>query len=75
MPAPVETESPVENPPLDLPSITVPPHLSEAEVLDIVAPPASSSGLRGDEGVGYEGVRVYLRIFEDAVRPISASVA
>lgn len=54
--------------PIDLPLFSVPSEV-EADVLATAAPiTATSSGLRGDEGVGYEGTRIYYRFFDDDVR-------
>lgn len=72
---PTSKDSPIEESPFDLPLVTIPPHLTDAELLNVVVPPASSTGLRGDEGVGYEGVRMYLRLFEDAVRSSTSTVS
>jgi hypothetical protein len=64
---PVSASSLTTVEPMILPSLTVPPELEAADILKIVLPAADSSGLRGDEGVGYDGVRLYLRLFEDDV--------
>jgi nuclear cap-binding protein subunit 1 len=58
--------------PFSLPYLLVPP---EAEQLDLVrsAPTSqSSSGLRGDEGVGYDGVRLHFRLFDDEVSALES---
>ena len=61
---------------LTLPVILVPPESDEGDLTlgvghgverAIPAPPVSA-GLRGDEGVGYDGVRLLLRLFDDEVR-------
>lgn len=54
--------------PIFLPTVLVPAELEESDLIKVATPAASSSGLRGDEGVGYEGVRMYLKLFEDEVR-------
>lgn len=63
---------------LTLPVILVPPESDEADLVlgathgverAIPAPPISA-GLRGDEGVGYDGVRLLLRLFDDEVRKL-----
>ncbi|GAA5965784.1 hypothetical protein JCM3765_007346 [Sporobolomyces pararoseus] len=65
------------NEPLYLPMILVPPELEETDLSLIshggggggneksLPQPPTSAGLRGDEGVGYEGTRLSLRLFED----------
>ncbi|ORY91755.1 MIF4G like-domain-containing protein [Leucosporidium creatinivorum] len=57
------------NEPISLPNVLVPPELEESDLIKVAPPAASSSGLRGDEGVGYEGVRVYLKLFDDESVP------
>ncbi|GAA5986795.1 hypothetical protein JCM10908_000901 [Rhodotorula pacifica] len=62
---------------LTLPVILVPPESDEDDLTlgaangverAIPAPPISA-GLRGDEGVGYDGVRLLLRLFDDETVP------
>lgn len=53
--------------PVDLPVFLIPDDLEDADTVKVVIPPATSAGLRGDEGVGYEGVRLYLKLFDDEV--------
>lgn len=62
----------VEGEALFLPLVLVPPEVEEGDVIPTGPAPADSSGLRGDEGVGYEGVRVYLRLFDDHTVPSSS---
>ncbi|GAA6063502.1 hypothetical protein JCM10212_004764 [Sporobolomyces blumeae] len=71
-----ETSEAVE--PLYLPMVLVPPELDDTDLTltslagggekAIPAPP-TSAGLRGDEGVGYEGTRLTLRLFDDETVP------
>lgn len=61
---------------LTLPLVLVPPESDEGDltlnagsaVEHAIPPPPTSAGLRGDEGVGYEGTRLTLRLFDDDVR-------
>lgn len=53
---------------LDLPLILIPAETEGDLPLKTIPVAALSAGLRGDEGVGYEGVRVYLAFFDDDVR-------
>lgn len=62
----------IEDNPLFLPLVLVPPEVEEGDVIPTGSAPADSSGLRGDEGVGYDGVRVYLRLFDDNTVPSSS---
>lgn len=55
---------------IELPTVLVPP---EAELSFMSPAAASSSGLRGDEGVGYDGVRLQLKLFDDEVGLLRAS--
>lgn len=52
---------------IELTSIVVPPEITDLEAVIGTKFQPSSSGLRGDEGVGYEGVRLYLKLFDDDV--------
>lgn len=65
--APPETS--VDLVPLDLPTVLVPPEMTDLEMLTAVKHAPSNSGLKGDEGVGYNGVRLSLKLFDDDVRP------
>jgi len=62
--------------------ILVPPELDETDLTLLsgttgatgekaLPAPSTSAGLRGDEGVGYEGTRLQLRLFEDDSVPSS----
>lgn len=53
--------------PLALPYILVPPEAEHVDLLRAAPTSQSSSGLRGDEGVGYDGVRLHFRLFDDEV--------
>jgi len=69
--------------PLYLPMILVPPELEETDLTLVshganthaggaekaIPAPSTSAGLRGDEGVGYEGTRLSLRLFDDETVP------
>ncbi|GAA5937525.1 hypothetical protein JCM10213_007267 [Rhodosporidiobolus nylandii] len=63
--------------PLFLPMVLVPPESDEGDltlgaatgVEHAIPPPQKSAGLRGDEGVGYEGTRLTLRLFDDESVP------
>ncbi|GAA5880762.1 hypothetical protein JCM16303_004343 [Sporobolomyces ruberrimus] len=66
--------------PLYLPMILVPPELEETDLTLVshggqsgaekaIPAPGTSAGLRGDEGVGYEGTRLSLRLFDDETVP------
>ncbi|GAA6014699.1 hypothetical protein JCM10207_006907 [Rhodosporidiobolus poonsookiae] len=63
--------------PLMLPMILVPPESDEGDltlgaatgVEHAIPPPPISAGLRGNEGVGYEGSRLTLRLFDDETVP------
>lgn len=67
--------------PLTLPLVLVPPESDENDLtigaatgIEHAIPlPPISAGLRGDEGVGYEGTRLHLRLFDDAVRSAHCS--
>lgn len=52
---------------IDLPLILVPAEIDEAVAVKADTFRASSTGLRGDEGVGYEGTRIYHNFFDDDV--------
>lgn len=62
---------------LTLPVILVPPESDEDDltlgvghgVERAIPVPPVSAGLRGDEGVGYDGVRLLLRLFDDETVP------
>lgn len=60
--------------------ILVPPELEETDLTLVshggqsgaekaIPAPGTSAGLRGDEGVGYEGTRLSLRLFDDETVP------
>ncbi|KAL8276473.1 hypothetical protein RQP46_011123 [Phenoliferia psychrophenolica] len=51
--------------PIVLPVVLLPSADLDDVKISSVSPKAQSSGLRGDEGVGYEGVRLYLKLFDD----------
>ncbi|GAA5870142.1 hypothetical protein JCM8547_006899 [Rhodosporidiobolus lusitaniae] len=63
--------------PLMLPMILVPPESDEGDltlgaatgVEHAIPPPPINAGLRGDEGVGYDGTRLTLRLFDDETVP------
>jgi hypothetical protein len=73
-----ETRAQAGDDPLTLPLVLVPPEsddfssdmtIGAAVGLEHALPPAPiTAGLRGDEGVGYEGMRLTLRLFDDEVR-------
>jgi len=76
------TSSSEDTSPLYLPMILVPPELDETDLTLLsgstgatgekaLPAPSTSAGLRGDEGVGYEGTRLQLRLFEDDSVPNS----
>lgn len=60
---------------LTLPMVLVPPEsddgdltLNAATAIERAIPaPPITAGLRGDEGIGYDGVRLLLRLFDDEV--------
>ncbi|GAA5821849.1 hypothetical protein JCM11251_004742 [Rhodosporidiobolus azoricus] len=62
---------------LSLPLVLVPPESDEGDltigaatgVEHAIPPPGVSAGLRGTEGVGYEGTRLLLRLFDDETVP------
>jgi nuclear cap-binding protein subunit 1 len=60
---------------LDLPVIIVPAEIDEAVSVATEKFTASSTGLRGDEGVGYEGTRIYHKFFDDDVSFLHATSA
>lgn len=65
LPKPVGVET--EQEAFFLPVVTLPSaDLDDVKVVNL-GPKVKSSGLRGDEGVGYEGVRLYLKLFDDDV--------
>ncbi|KAK4055782.1 Nuclear cap-binding protein subunit 1 [Microbotryomycetes sp. JL201] len=57
--------------PVELPQILVPPEMDEADAYRVVPPEVTSAGLRGDEGVGYGGVRLGVRLFDGDSVPAS----
>ncbi|SCV70543.1 BQ2448_3305 [Microbotryum intermedium] len=63
IPSRLRNESPDEL--VELPEIVVPAELDKDELSKLIEVPQPNTGLKGDEGVGYEGVRVYLRLFDD----------
>ncbi|KDE05505.1 hypothetical protein MVLG_04099 [Microbotryum lychnidis-dioicae p1A1 Lamole] len=54
---------------VDLPEIVVPAELDKDELSRLIEVPPPNTGLKGDEGVGYEGLRVYLTLFDDETVP------
>lgn len=70
-----ETRAQVGDDSLTLPLVLVPPESDDSDItigaavgLEHALPPAPiTAGLRGDEGVGYEGTRLTLRLFDDEV--------
>ncbi|KAM0788666.1 hypothetical protein ACM66B_002765 [Microbotryomycetes sp. NB124-2] len=56
---------------VELPQILVPPEMDEADAYRVVPPEVTSAGLRGDEGVGYGGVRLGVRLFDGESVPAS----
>lgn len=54
--------------PIELPHVLIPPEIDDADLFRVVTPQVSSAGLRGDEGVGYGGVKLGLRFYNDEVR-------
>ncbi|GAA5893972.1 hypothetical protein JCM8208_001295 [Rhodotorula glutinis] len=61
---------------LTLPLVLVPPESDEGDLTlnagsgtHAIPPPPISAGLRGDEGVGYDGTRLTLRLFDDESVP------
>ena len=64
---PIKADAEADQGPLEIPTVLIPPELDESDIVRTAPAAASSSGLRGDEGIGYEGVRVYLNLFDDEV--------
>ncbi|BGP23709.1 Nuclear cap-binding protein subunit 1 [Rhodotorula toruloides] len=72
-----ETRAQAGEDPLTLPLVLVPPESDDSDItlgaavgLEHALPPAPiSAGLRGDEGVGYEGTRLTVRLFDDDTVP------
>ncbi|EGU12551.1 hypothetical protein RTG_01084 [Rhodotorula toruloides ATCC 204091] len=68
-----ETRAQAGDDSLTLPLVLVPPESDDSDItigaavgLEHALPPAPiTAGLRGDEGVGYEGTRLTLRLFDD----------
>ncbi|KAK4700512.1 nuclear cap-binding protein subunit 1, partial [Phenoliferia sp. Uapishka_3] len=58
-----------EDDPFVLPVVTLPSADLDEVKNENPGPKVKSSGLRGDEGVGYEGVRLYLKLFDDDTVP------
>ncbi|KAM0746015.1 hypothetical protein T439DRAFT_307230 [Meredithblackwellia eburnea MCA 4105] len=70
LPTPLSKEGQENLPPLVVPIVTLPSaELDLISNLQNKGPTIKSSGLKGDEGVGYEGVRLYLRLFSDDTVP------
>lgn len=73
---PIKADAEADQGPLEIPTVLIPPELDESDIVRTAPAAASSSGLRGDEGIGYEGVRVYLNLFDDEVgSPLPLSCA
>ncbi|GAA5895142.1 hypothetical protein JCM6882_008291 [Rhodosporidiobolus microsporus] len=74
---PSSSSSALDDEPLTLPLVLVPPESDEGDltlgaatgVEHAIPPPGVSAGLRGTEGVGYEGTRLALRLFDDETVP------
>ncbi|BGO90576.1 hypothetical protein NBRC10512_005296 [Rhodotorula toruloides] len=72
-----ETRAQAGDDSLTLPLVLVPPESDDSDItigaavgLEHALPPAPiTAGLRGDEGVGYEGTRLTLRLFDDESVP------
>lgn len=64
----IDQDASAPDAPFDLPYMLVPPEVEQSELVRAAPTSQSSSGLRGDEAVGYDGVRLHFRLFDDEVR-------
>ncbi|KAK4056523.1 Nuclear cap-binding protein subunit 1 [Microbotryomycetes sp. JL221] len=58
---------------IDLPMVLVPPEMDEADAYRVVPPEVTSAGLRGDEGLGFRGVVLDIRLHDGDTVPEPSS--